>query len=204
VEGFTVDIPAIIMTRYKDVILAGDIMFVNSIPFFVTISRYIKFGTAVMVENKSGKTIIQQIRAVQKIYHRRGFKITTLLMDGGFESLRGDLADLQITLNTVSNDKHVPDIERHIHTLKERTRSVYNMLPFDRMPPRLVIEMVYLSNFWLNSFPPGDGISNSLSPRAIVVGTQINYADSDEHEERPQDIWRCRRRGGAKRTTTVT
>jgi hypothetical protein len=36
VEGFTVDVPAPIMTQYRNVILAGDIMFVNKIPFFVT------------------------------------------------------------------------------------------------------------------------------------------------------------------------
>ncbi len=176
VEGFTVDIPAIIMNRYKNVILAGDIMFVNKIPFLMTVSRYIKFGTAVMIKNKSNKTILAQIKAIQKVYMRRGFVITTLLMDGGFESMRADLADLRITLNTVSNAEHVPDIERHIRTIKERTRCVYNMLPFQKMPHRLVIEMVYMCNFWLNTFPPGDGISDTLSPRAIVVGTQIDYA----------------------------
>ena len=50
---------------------------------------------------------------------RRGFVISTLLMDGQFESLRGNLAELQISLNTVSNNEHVPDIERHIQTTKE-------------------------------------------------------------------------------------
>jgi hypothetical protein len=40
----------------------------------------------------------------------------------------------------------------------------------------MLIEMVYSSNFWLNSFPPDDGVSTVLSPRAIVVGMQLNYA----------------------------
>jgi hypothetical protein len=96
-------------------------------------------------------------------------------MDGQFETLRGDLAELQINLNTVSNDEHVPDIERHIRTVKERARSIYNTLPFKKMPSRVVIEMIYASTFWLNTFPPEDGISDTISPRAIVTGMQIDY-----------------------------
>ncbi len=93
------DIPAIIVSWYKNVILAGDIMFVNKIPFLMTVSRYIKFGTAVMIKNKSNKTVLAQIKAIQKVYMCRGFVITTLLMDGEFESrMRADLADLRITL----------------------------------------------------------------------------------------------------------
>ena len=50
VEAYTVNIPEEIMSQYRDIILAGHIMFVNKIPFFMLrISRYIKFGTAKMI-----------------------------------------------------------------------------------------------------------------------------------------------------------
>jgi hypothetical protein len=39
-----VDIPSHIMNHYREVVLGGDIMFVNRVAFFVTISRNIKFG----------------------------------------------------------------------------------------------------------------------------------------------------------------
>jgi hypothetical protein len=175
VEGFTVDIPDTIMSRYKNVILAGDIMFVNKIAFFVTVSRYLWFGSVEMIQNRKNKTIITAIKQVKSAYMQRGFVISTLLMDGEFDSIRGDLADMQITLNTVSNDEHVPDVERYIRTVKERTRCIYNTLPFRRIPKRMIIEMVYASNFWLNCFPPADGVSPTLSPRAIVLGTSIDY-----------------------------
>jgi hypothetical protein len=42
---------------------------------------------------------------------KRGFRIVDLLMDGQFEPIRGDLAELQITLNTVASGEHVPEIE---------------------------------------------------------------------------------------------
>jgi hypothetical protein len=96
-------------------------------------------------------------------------------MDGEFESIRGDLATLKINLNTTSNNEHVPEIERHIRTLKERARCVYNTLPFKSLPERLVIELIHYATFWLNSFPPNDGISKKDSPRTIVTGLRIDY-----------------------------
>ena len=51
----------------------------------------------------------------------------------------------------------------------------YSMLPFERVPGRLVIEMAKAAMFWLNSLPPGDGILSTLSPRAIILGQSINY-----------------------------
>jgi hypothetical protein len=64
-----------------------------------------------------------------------------MFTDGQFEPLRAELADLQINLNTVSNDEHVPEIERHIRTVKECVRAIYNTVPFKEMPPRLIVEM---------------------------------------------------------------
>jgi hypothetical protein len=151
-------------------------MFINKIPFFMTVSRHIKFGTAEMLQNQQSKTMLAAIKQVKGIYMKRGFRLNVLLMDGQFEVLRGDLAEMQITLNTASNNEHVPEIERYIRTTKERTRCVYNTLPFKRLPARMIIEMVYYSTFWLNSFPADDGISDTLSPRALVVGSQIDYA----------------------------
>ena len=44
-------------------------------------------------------------------------------MDGQFEPLCGDLAEMGIQLNTVSNNEHIPEIEHQIRTLKEGTRA---------------------------------------------------------------------------------
>jgi hypothetical protein len=169
------DMDSTIMNRYRNVTLAGDIMFVNKIPFFVTISRAIKFSTSEMIINRKNPTILVAIKHVVGAYAKRGFIITNLLMDGEFESMRTDMAMLKINLNTTSNNEHVPEIERHIRTLKERARCVYNALPFRSIPERLMIELLYYATFWLNSFPPNDGISKKDSPRVIVTGMRIDY-----------------------------
>ena len=96
-------------------------------------------------------------------------------MDGQFEPLRGNLAELGILLNTASNDEHVPEIERQICTVKERTQAIYCTLPFQKMPRHLLIEMVYAANYWLNMFPRPGGISKTLSPRTLLTGQTWSY-----------------------------
>jgi len=168
-------IPDRIMRHYHDVTLAADIMFVNRMPFFVTISRNIRFATSEMIGNQRGQTLLKAISQVISLYQLRGFRVTHILMDGQFESLRADLGHLGIMLNTAAPNEHVPEIERYIRTLKERVRCVYNTLPFRSMPGRMISELVYACTFWMNSFPQSDGISKSLSPRAIVTGQHIDY-----------------------------
>ena len=96
-------------------------------------------------------------------------------MDGQLEQLHGDLADMGIQLNTVSNDEHVPEIERQIRTLKERTRGIYCNLPFRKIPRCLIIEMLYVANYWLNMFLRKSGISQTMSPRILLTGLTMNY-----------------------------
>jgi hypothetical protein len=48
-------------------------------------------------------------------------------------------------------------------------------MPIQHYPPRLIIEMVFPSIFWLNAFPHQLGVSQTLSPRTMVTGLHINY-----------------------------
>jgi hypothetical protein len=58
------------------------------------------------MKNQNSSTILAAIKQVKSIYMKRGFVLNSMLMDGQFEPLRADLADLQITLNAVSNAEH--------------------------------------------------------------------------------------------------
>jgi hypothetical protein len=101
VETSLTDIPATIMSHYRELVLGGNIMFVNRLPFFMTISRHIKFRTVGSIRNQQNKTLLATIKRVKDVYMRRGFIITHMLMDWPFEFLRADIVDLQITLNLV-------------------------------------------------------------------------------------------------------
>jgi hypothetical protein len=86
-----ISIPASIMSQYREIVLAIDIMYVNRVPFLVSISRSIKFCSAELLLNRQAGTILAGIKRIDNLYKKRGFSLTTLLMDGEFEPLRGDV-----------------------------------------------------------------------------------------------------------------
>ena len=104
-------IPSGIVEQYRDVILAVDVLSVNRLPFIATISRYIHFGTVEFLRNQKSTTLTEHIKQVNRLYQQGGFHPIYALMDGQFEPLCGDLAEMGIQLNTVSNDEHIPEIE---------------------------------------------------------------------------------------------
>jgi hypothetical protein len=146
-----------------------------AIPFFVTIGLNTKFGTVEVLKNREHSTILQFFKTVSAIYKKRGFRVTMGHTDGEFESMREDLLDLGMELNVFSNDEHVPEVEWYIRTIKERTRCVYNTLPFKRISSRMLVEMVQASVFWLNTFPSDDDVSDTPSPRDLIVGRKIDF-----------------------------
>jgi hypothetical protein len=54
-------------------------------------------------------------------------------------------------------------------------RAIITTLPFQRLPPRLIVECAKSCVFWLNAFPHSDEISNTMSPREIYTGQHLDY-----------------------------
>ena len=167
--------PTQLSAAQKLVVLAIDIMYVNDIPFLITISRDLHFGSAQAMGDETFKSIYGALDKIIKIYKHYGFSVTHILGDGQFESLDPSRIVSGVNLNIVTRGEHVPEVERYIRTVKERTRSVYNSLPFKRFPTKLVVEIVYAQIFWLNSFPSENGLSRTQSPRVLMTGTGVDY-----------------------------
>jgi hypothetical protein len=174
-SGDLVPIPATILAHYRKIVICVDVMKVNKLPFLVTISRAIKFGTVAWLKNAKADTILQQIKTAHNTYIKRGFLMEIVKVDGQFEPLRSNLAEMGITLNKCSREEHVPVAERHIQTLKERCQCILNTLPFPKLPSMLIVQMVSTCNFWLNIYPPKDGVSRNINPRELITGVQIDY-----------------------------
>ena len=111
-------IPEDILEKYGEVTLEVDIMSSNKVPFMITTSRHIHFGTAELIRDKTKKTIMTSIQQVVSAYHARGFKVCNILVDGGFDCVGNNLADMGITLNVASRNEHIPEVERYIRTIK--------------------------------------------------------------------------------------
>jgi len=75
------NLPVELLTEHGNVTIAIDIMYINEIPFMMTTSRAIHFGTAEMIKNKTKLTIIKSIQQIINTYHGCGFKIKHILGD---------------------------------------------------------------------------------------------------------------------------
>jgi hypothetical protein len=134
IQGELLLIPTDIFTKYRMVTIALDIRYVNNIPFLVLISRHLRFGTTDGLKNLKNTTFIKPIKQILNIYKERDFKVSLILADRQFESIKTNIAGMGISMNITGQDEHVPEVERYIRTLKERIRCVYNSMPFERIP----------------------------------------------------------------------
>ena len=62
-------------------------MFINRIPFMITTSRNIHFGTAELVKDMKKATLITSIEQVMQAYTTLGFRIKAILGDGQFQHI---------------------------------------------------------------------------------------------------------------------
>jgi hypothetical protein len=62
-------------------------MFVNKLPFFITLSRKIKSGTVKSISNRQVTTTHQCLQRVVDLYMGRGLIARSILANGEFELL---------------------------------------------------------------------------------------------------------------------
>jgi hypothetical protein len=166
-------VPPNIITKYKNVTICIDIMFINKIPFLLTTSRGLHFGTVENLNNRRVPTICKALDKVRAQYTRRGFRVTAIHADPEFMPLQAAIG--QVQFNFCAQNEHVPEIERYIRTVKDRVRSSYNSLPYSRIPRLMIIRLVANAVFWLNAFPHSDGASSTLSPRYFLTGKHLDF-----------------------------
>ena len=102
-------LPPQIMSQYCHITLAADVMYISRIPMLVTVSCNIRFGTVEALHNRNLPTLIN--KSIATMYRQARFRIVATKMDGEFEPMCGDLADLGIRLNEAARDKHIGKVE---------------------------------------------------------------------------------------------
>ena len=195
VSGGRDGVPPDILDRHHDLVVCIDIFFINKIPFLLTTSRNLHFGTVEAIPNRQVTTVLQAIKRMLSTYHARGFRVRTIPADPEFQPLDGMIPG--VTFNFCAQGEHVPDIERYVRTVKDWVRSGYNNLPFSRLPRLVVVHLVSNAVFWLNAFPHPDGVSTTLSPRYLLTGQHLDYhkhvrleffSYAQTHEEHTNDM----------------
>ncbi len=122
---------------------------------------------------RTAKQLAAGIVHVMDLYSCGGFQVGMVLMDNEFEKLRNLV--LVLTVNTTATKEHVPEVKQRIRLIKERGRGILNTLPFKKMPQIMLIELIYHVVLWLNAFPTKSGVSETLSPRKIVMRHKLNF-----------------------------
>ena len=169
-----VNIPRSLFERIRNVTLAADVMFVNGLPFFVTLSRDIKLITLEFLPSRTVPMLCDTLKKTLVIYRRGGFVVRTCLMDMEFEKLVNEMDE--VVINTTAAREHVGDVERCIRTIKGQARSVSSELPYKScMPNLIIIHLLKFVTMWINALPSGSGVSTVLSPREIVTHHKMDF-----------------------------
>lgn len=167
-------IPCNILKHYSNFEVRADMIFINRIPFFVSISRFISFTTVKILPNLSNKMLFYICRRVVRVYLNHGFSLNMFLLNGQFDSIKLKLQKYCSTVNIVTKKEHITEVEQFIRTLEEYSRAVRSTLPFTYLPRLITQYLVYFSNMWLNCFPKKGSVCNDISPREIMAGTMLN------------------------------
>jgi hypothetical protein len=168
-----VQIPRALLEQRQRVTLAVDIMFMNGVPFLVSMARGLNLVTAEHMPSRTAKQLVVGIVRIMDLYSRGGFQVGTVLMDNKFKKLCNLVPVLAV--NTTAAKEHVPEVERRIRLIKEHGRGILNTLPFKKMPQIMLIELIYHVVLWLNAFPTKLGVSETLSPREIVMRHKLDF-----------------------------
>ena len=171
-ESMTV--PTTILDYYVDVSLSVDIMHVNKVPFLISISQHIHYGTIRALDSMKIPILEEEIKRIIRMYSVRGFNIKYILVDIQFKAIK-DRGNLNAIVNVVGKGEHAPAIERFIRVIKERCRCYYAMLPFDNLPRIMVIHLLVTVMFYINAFIWRKGVSPFLSPLTILEGVVLDY-----------------------------
>ena len=80
-------IPWVILEGHQLVTLAVDVMFVNGVPFLVSVARGLNLVTAEFTPSCTAKQRAAGIARMIDLYARGGFPVGMVLMDNEFEKL---------------------------------------------------------------------------------------------------------------------
>ena len=175
-EEFCEEIPEHLIREYGEVTLFVDIMHVNGLAFLVSTAKHLGFIQCICIRTAHEERIINTIKNFANVYQLKGFKVTTVHGDGQFRCCKEELIKEPYSINVIicAKDAHVEVAERTNRLLKERIRCVKAMLPYNKYPRRLLMEMVYTIVQMINAVPRKGSISyGKLSIREIITGKKL-------------------------------
>ena len=171
-----IKIPKDIDNLKKTECLTAEMFFVNRILFFISLNIKMDFSGVSHLKWRTAAIIFDAFKGIFRLYLQQGFRIQTVHKDGEFGALKYLIENIPagLRVNLTSTNEHVPEIERHIRVVKERSQEFCHSIPFNRIQKLMTIHAVLKIANMLNYFPLKRGISLDLSSRSILTGESLN------------------------------
>jgi len=153
--------------------LHADIMFVNGVPYLISVLMPVEHVQITKLNGRDNFTIWRALERHRKFPEKFGLETAIIRVDGEsaissdwFKDKLGDLLDVG------GAGVAVPAVERKIRTIKERIRAVITTLPFE-LTQTLEEWCVRGSAYTINLIPTSNS-SEFASPREKLFGTSID------------------------------
>ena len=164
-----VQIPAPVLKSHPCDDIAVNFFFVQQQIYLLMKSRVYKFyGLNANCRGRGKVETAAAIKTFLNAFGLRGIRINSIFGDNKFEKIKPLVAPIHV--ETCGRDEHVPDIERVVRTVKERSCCTTSTLPYKRIPGVMIDSNIQDKIFWLNQFPPPDNLSDAIGPAGMVLG----------------------------------
>ena len=119
-------------------------MYVNGMSFLTTISKNIKYHTAMWVANHMAPTIANLVESVLKLYSRASFQVKEVCANHEFKPVLHVLqgSGWSFMTNLANAQEHVPEAECNNCILKEHIHATYRGIPYKMLPRTIICYMV--------------------------------------------------------------
>ena len=103
-----------------------------------------------------------------------------MCMENEFEALEADLNKIQVTLNTTAASDKILETKQKIHGIKKRVQAICNTVPYTRLPPLKISQIVSYDVLCINGILFGSSISYTLYPHTIMTGTTLYLKNTEK------------------------
>ena len=156
-------------------ILHVDIMFVEGIPFLISVCQPLGLVMVDRIPDRKLNTLKKALSKHINHLHNHNFIVDTILSDGegGISALQDELLANNIRYNPSGPGQHVPIVERKIRLIKERVRAHIHSLPFN-LSQTLLVYLIYYVVSCINMLPNHNRMDEA-SPKELLTGRKINF-----------------------------
>ena len=111
-------------------------MYVNGMPFLTTITKNIKYHTAMWVADHTAPTITSQVESILELYQWASFQVMEVCTNHKFKPVLQVPQDngWSFTTKLANAQEHVPEAECNNHILKECIHTTYRGIPYKVLP----------------------------------------------------------------------